>query len=190
MGGGSGQTRRMGKVLDALDQTLIDWIGEQHVFFVATAPSEGGHVNLSPKGHDSLRVIDATTVAYLDLTGSGAETIAHTRQNGRITVMFCAFAGPPQILRLFGTGEAHPVGSARFDELVPRFDLLPGARSIITVAIDRVQTSCGFSIPFLDYREERPTLQQWAARKDDSELREYWAERNTQSIDGLPALDG
>jgi hypothetical protein len=179
----------MGKALDALDETLTEWIGRQHVFFVATAPSEGGHVNLSPKGHDSLRVLDASTVAYLDLTGSGAETIAHTRENGRITVMFCAFEGPPLILRLFGVGVAHPVGSERFAELAPRFPAIPGARSIITVAIDRVQTSCGYSIPFMDYREDRPTLQQWAERKGDDGLREYWAEKNVESIDGLPALD-
>jgi hypothetical protein len=179
----------MGKALDALDAKLTEWIGAQHVFFVATAPSDGGHVNLSPKGHDSLRVLDPTTVAYLDLTGSGAETIAHTRQNGRITLMFCAFEGPPLILRLFGVGEAHPVGSARFDELAAHFPAIPGARSIISVAIDRVQTSCGYSIPFMDYRDDRPTLRQWAERKGDDGLREYWADKNVESIDGLPALE-
>jgi len=179
----------MGAAFDALDATLTDWIAEQHVFFVATAPAEGGHVNLSPKGHDTLRVLSPVEVAYLDLTGSGAETIAHTRQNGRITVMFCAFAGPPQILRIFGRGEAHPAGSARFEELVHGFDRLPGTRAIITVAIERVQTSCGYSIPFMDYRDERPTLQQWAARKGDVGLAEYWGEKNRESIDGLPALD-
>jgi hypothetical protein len=179
----------MGKAFESLDDKLIAWIAEQHVFFVASAPRDGGHVNVSPKGHDSLRVLSATEVAYLDLTGSGAETIAHTRENGRLTIMFCAFTGPPQILRLFGEGIAHPVGSARFDELAPRFELIPGARSIVTLAIERVQTSCGYSIPFLDYREERPTLQQWAARKGDDGLAEYWAEKNVASIDGLPALD-
>jgi hypothetical protein len=179
----------MGKAFDALDDQLITWIGEQHVFFVASAPSEGGHVNLSPKGHDSLRVLSTTEVAYLDLTGSGAETIAHTRENGRLTVMFCAFTGPPQILRLFGQGEAHPVGSSRFEELVPRFELLPGARAIVTLRIERVQTSCGYSIPFMDYRDERPTLQQWAARKGDDGLASYWEQKNLESIDGLPALD-
>lgn len=179
----------MGKAFDALDDQLVAWIGDQHVFFVASAPSEGGHVNLSPKGHDSLRVLSSTEVAYLDLTGSGAETIAHTRENGRLTIMFCAFTGPPQILLLFGEGTAHPVGSSRFEELARRFELIPGARSIITLAIERVQTSCGYSIPFLDYREERPTLQQWAARKGEDGLAEYWAEKNVESIDGLPALD-
>jgi hypothetical protein len=179
----------VGKAYEALDDALIEWIGQQHVFFVASAPNDGGHVNLSPKGHDSLRVLGPTEVAYLDLTGSGAETVAHLRENGRITIMFCAFSGPPQIVRLFGQGTAHPVGSERFASLAPHFELLPGARSIITVAIDRVQTSCGYSIPFMDYREERPTLQQWATRKGDDGLVAYWAEKNARSIDGLPALD-
>lgn len=179
----------MGKALDSLDEKLTDWIGQQHVFFVATAPSEGGHINLSPKGHDCLRVIDDHTVAYLDLTGSGAETIAHTRQNGRITLMLCAFEGPPLILRIFGSGQAHPVGSPRFEELQPLFPSIPGARSVLLVDIERVQTSCGYSIPFMDYRDERPTLEQWAVRKGDDGLAEYWAEKNVESIDGLPALD-
>lgn len=179
----------MGKVLEALDDKLIDWIGQQHIFFVATAPTEGGHVNLSPKGHDTLRVLDPLTIAYLDLTGSGVETIAHTRQNGRITLMFCAFEGPPQILRLFGAGVAHPMGSGQFDELADRFPELPGARSIVTVAIERVQTSCGYSVPFMEQRAERPTLIEWAERRGDDGLAEYWADRNTISIDGLPALD-
>ena len=179
----------MGKVLDALDDHLIEWIGRQHVFFVATAPSDGGHVNVSPKGHDTLRVLDPHTIAYLDLTGSGAETIAHTRQNGRITVMLCAFDGPPQILRLFGTGTAHPHGTVRFGELAGLFPDLPGRRSIVTVALDRVQTSCGYSIPRLEFREERPTLIEWAERRGEDGVVEYWGEKNTRSIDGLPALD-
>ena len=156
---------------------------------MATAPADGGHVNLSPKGHDALRVLDDRTVAYLDLTGSGAETIAHTRENGRMTIMLCAFEGPPRILRLYGRGRAHPLGSPRYEELIDRFEPIVGARAIVELAIERVQTSCGYSIPFMDYREERPTLQQWAARKGDDGLQEYWAEKNTTSIDGLPALD-
>ncbi len=179
----------MGKVLDALDDKLIEWIGAQHVFFVATAPDRGGHVNLSPKGHDSFRVLDERTVAYLDLTGSGAETIAHTRQNGRITIMFCAFEGPPLVLRLFGTGTASPHGTPGYDALAGHFPDLPGARSIVSVAVERVQTSCGYSIPFMDHREERPTLIQWAERRGPEGLEQYWADRNTESIDGLPALD-
>lgn len=179
----------MGKVREGLDDKLIRWIGRQHVFFVATAPEDGGHVNVSPKGHDSLRVLDDQTVAYLDLTGSGVETIAHTRQNGRITIMFCAFEGPPQVLRLFGTGTAHPAGSTGFAALSEHFPDLPGARAIISVAVERVQTSCGYSIPFLDYRAERPTLIEWAERRGAEGVERYWRDRNAESIDGLPALD-
>jgi hypothetical protein len=179
----------MAKVLDELDEPLIEWIAAQHVFFVASAPSQDGHVNVSPKGHDTLRVLDPVTVAYLDLTGSGAETIAHTRENGRLTIMLCAFDGPPRILRLFGKGSAHPECSARFLELEDRFPSLPGSRSIVVLDIERIQTSCGYSIPFMDYQAERPTLQQWAARKDAPEMAAYRATKNARSIDGLPALD-
>lgn len=179
----------MAEVLDVLDAELIEWIAAQPVFFVASAPSEGGHVNVSPKGHDTLRVLGPLTVAYLDLTGSGAETIAHTRDNGRLTIMLCAFAGPPRILRLFGTARAHPEGSPRFAELEHHFALLPGSRSIVELGVDRIQTSCGYSVPFMEYREERPTLQQWAARKDSDQLVAYWADKNARSIDGLPALE-
>lgn len=179
----------MASVIDALDAPLEGWIHAQPVFFVASAPSDGGHVNISPKGHDSLRVLGERSVAYLDLTGSGAETIAHTRENGRLTIMFCAFDGPPRILRLFGTGTAHPKGTARYEELLPRFTAMPGARSIVELAIDRIQTSCGYAVPFMELQGERPTLQQWAARKDDDELAAYWREKNRTSIDGLPALD-
>lgn len=180
----------MGQVFDELDERLTSWIAEQHVFFVATAPTEDGHVNLSPKGHDTLRVLGPRRVAYLDLTGSGAETIAHTRQNGRITLMLCAFEGPPRILRLFGTGTAHPVGSPGFEALCPHFPELPGRRSIVCVDLERVQTSCGYAIPFFEHRGERPTLLQWAERKGDDGLATYWDERNATSIDGLPALGG
>lgn len=179
----------MATTVDVLDAALIEWIAAQPVFFVASAPSQGGHVNLSPKGHDTLRVLDPLRVAYLDLTGSGAETIAHTRDNGRLTVMLCAFTGPPRILRLFGTAHAHPDGSARFAELEHHFPELPGSRSIVELEVERIQTSCGYSVPFMDYREERPTLQQWAARRDRDELAAYWADKNARSIDGLPALD-
>jgi hypothetical protein len=179
----------MASVIEALDETIAAWVHAQPVFFVASAPSVGGHVNVSPKGHGTLRVLGERSVAYLDLTGSGAETIAHTRENGRLTIMLCAFEGPPRILRLFGTGAAHPKGSARYEELAPHFPELPGARSIVELDIDRIQTSCGYAVPFMELRAERPTLQQWAARKDDEELADYWATKNRTSIDGLPALD-
>lgn len=174
---------------ESLDERLIAWIKEQHLFFVATAPSEGGHVNLSPKGHDSLRVLDTRRVAYLDLTGSGAETVAHTRENGRVTLMFCAFKGPPRVLRLFGKGTPHPRGSAEFEAMRPLFPDFPGARAIIEIQLDRVATSCGYSIPLMSYRAERPTLIEWSERKGPDGLATYWEEKNATSIDGLPALD-
>jgi Pyridoxamine 5'-phosphate oxidase len=179
----------MAKTYECLDDDLVDWIGRQHLFFVATAPSgSGGHVNLSPKGYDSFRVLDASTVAYLDLTGSGVETIAHLRDNGRITLMFCAFEGPPKIVRLQGRGDVVVPGDPGFDDLVERFDQLPGTRAVIRVTLDRVSDSCGYSVPFMDYQGERPTLLQWAGRKGDDELDEYRRTRNAQSIDGLSGI--
>ncbi len=181
----------MAEVIDRLDDKLVDWMAKQHVFFVATAPSgDGGHVNLSPKGHDAFRVLDPLRVAYLDLTGSGAETIAHVRDNGRITFMFCAFQGPPRILRLYGTGVVHLRGSERYDELAPLFPDLVGARSIIEATLDRLSTSCGYAVPTMEFVAERPTLLQWATRKGDDGLRAYWAAKNARSIDGLAAIDG
>jgi hypothetical protein len=179
----------VGLMLDELDDKLTAWIEEQPMFFVATAPSEGGRVNLSPKGLDSLRILDHHTVAYLDLTGSGAETIAHVRQNGRITLMLCAFDGPPRILRMSGHGEVAVKGEPAYDALAGTFPDLPGARSIITVHIDRVQTSCGYAVPRLELIEDRDTLITWAERRGEDGLAEYWAEKNAESVDGLPALD-
>jgi hypothetical protein len=185
---GAARLTAMSKVLDALDDKLTAWIGEQPVFFVATAPDgPEGHINLSPKGYDSFRVLDPLRVAYLDLTGSGAETISHLRQNGRLTIMFCAFAGPPQIIRLYGTGRPVFPGDEGWEELASHFDLLPGARAIITLDIERLSSTCGYAVPFLEVVGERPTLQQWAARKDDAELVDYRAQKNEVSIDGLPA---
>ena len=179
----------MAKTYERLDDDLVDWIGRQHVFFVATAPSgPGGHVNVSPKGYDSFRVLDASTVAYLDLTGSGVETIAHVRENARITLMFCAFEGPPKIVRLQGRGQVVVPGDAEFDDLVGQFDEMVGTRSVIRVSLDRVSDSCGYAVPFMDYQGERPTLLQWARRKSDDELDEYRRTTNAQSIDGLTGI--
>ena len=179
----------MSKTVPALDEELIGWIAAQPVFFVATAPDgPGGHVNLSPKGHDAFRVLDPLRVAYLDLTGSGAETIAHLRQNGRITVMFAGFAGPPRILRMHGHGTVHERGSDGYRLHQERFDDLVGARAIIEIEIERLSTSCGYAVPFLEFKEERPTLMQWAARKSPDELDAYRAEKNAASIDGLPTF--
>jgi len=171
----------MARTHDTLDENLREWIAAQHVFFVASAPTgTDGHVNLSPKGYDSFRVLDDLTVAYLDLTGSGVETIAHLNDNGRLTIMFCAFEGPPRIVRLFGRGEVVLPGDDDFDSLVARFPALPGVRSVIRCRIERIQSSCGYSVPFMDYRSERETLIDWAARKGPDGLDEYHAEKNAR----------
>lgn len=179
----------MGKVYDRLTDRLREFIAEQPVYFVATAPREGGHVNVSPKGYaDTFAVLDDTTVAYLDLTGSGSETIAHLRDNGRITVMFCAFSGPPKVLRLYGTGRVVTPGDAEWDGLRAQFGPHPGARAIIVVRCERIADSCGFAVPYLSFEKDREMLDEWAERKDTEQLRQYRIKNNRQSIDGLPAL--
>ena len=180
----------MGRVHEQIGEREAAFLGRQHVFFVATAPSgEDGHVNLSPKGIDgSFAVLDPTTVAYLDLTGSGAETIAHLRDNGRIVLMFCAFEGAPRIVRLHGRGEAVLPGDPRFASLRARFPERPGIRSVIVVTVERVSDSCGFGVPVYQYRHERDELVDWAERKGPAGLVRYREEKNATSIDGLPAL--
>lgn len=179
----------MGKVLDAITPDLRRWIERQPMFFVATAPTgDGGHVNLSPKGLDSFRILDDRTVAYLDLTGSGAETIAHLRENGRITIMFCAFEGKPRITRLQGRGEVLRPGDGEFDDLAGQFPALPGIRSVIRIHAERVSTSCGYAVPLMAFQGQRDTLVEWAERKGPDGIEAYWADKNLVSIDGLPAL--
>jgi predicted pyridoxine 5'-phosphate oxidase superfamily flavin-nucleotide-binding protein len=187
----------MGKVYSGLDERLRQFISAQPVFFVATAPSgNGGHVNVSPKGYrDTFAILGPTTVAYLDLTGSGAETIAHLRQNGRITIMFCSFDRTPKILRLQGSGRVVRPGDPDWVPLACHFpagagygDRPEACRAIIVAELDRIADSCGYSVPFMELREERDLLTQWAARKSPEELDAYQAERNAVSIDGLPAL--
>jgi hypothetical protein len=179
----------MGRVLDHIDEPTRSWIERQHMFFVGTAPSKGGRVNLSPKGLDSFRVLTDTRVAYLDITGSGAETIAHLRDNGRITFMFCAFDSPPNIVRLFGSGTVHLPDSGVFEELRPLFPARRAIRSIITADLERVQDSCGFGVPRMEFNEDRSWLDTWAANRTDEDIAEYWIEKNSVSIDGLPALE-
>jgi hypothetical protein len=177
----------MGKQFETLLPEHEDFIRKQHLFFVGSAPlSEEGHVNLSPKGHDVLRIFSATEVAYLDLTGSGNETSAHIAENGRITLMFCAVEGPPLILRIYGTGQVILPGSPEWDRLIPEFDLLPGARQIIRVTLHKVQTSCGYAVPHYTYTGERETLQRWAVQKGEEGIRQYHHDRNRVSLDGLP----
>jgi len=182
----------MGKVYDSIEGRLRAFIEAQPVFFVATAPSgPDGHVNVSPKGMvGTFAVLDEHRVAYLDYSGSGIETIAHLRDNGRITVMFCAFTGPPTIVRLHGRGVFVRPGERRFAELLGAFaDVEEHAlRAIVEVRVDRVSDSCGYSVPFLDYVGERTVLTQVNGRKTDADLERYHCERNATSIDGLPAL--
>jgi len=179
----------VGKVLDSIDDEMAAWLQAQPVFFVATAPlSPEGHVNCSPKGGDCLRVLGPLSVAYLDYTGSGAETAAHLRENGRIVLMFCAFSGRPQIVRLHGTGEVispeHPDGERLMDLFPPN----PGARAVVRLAVSRVSTSCGFGVPLMDHQADRDVLDRWALAKGTEGLAEYRSLKNARSIDDLPAL--
>lgn len=180
----------MGKTYEEITPALEAWIGEQRMFFVATSPlSAEGHINCSPKGLDSFRVLAPQTVGYLDLTGSGAETIAHVRENGRIVFLFCAFAGAPKIVRLHGRAEVLLPDSPEWAELRPRFADHPGARAILRVHVTRVSDSCGFGVPELAFEDERSTLLRWAESKGDEGIEAYKRQKNRRSIDGLPALE-
>jgi hypothetical protein len=179
----------MSKVFPELDDDLRAFIGRQHVFFVATAPlSPEGHVNLSPKGLDSFRVLGSTTIAYLDLTGSGVETIAHVRENGRLTLMFCAFAGRPRILRLYGRGRVVEPGDAEWEALSGKFPSYAGTRSVIIVDLERIADSCGYGVPRYEYQSERSQLVEWAQRKGAEGIRRYQDRENRRSLDDLPGL--
>lgn len=176
----------MGKVHQSITPPVANWIRCQQMFTVATAPlAADGHVNVSPKGLDTLRILDEMTVAYLDLTGSGAETIAHVRENERITLMWQAFDGPPRIVRVHGRGEVLEPDDPRVAGL---FEALPGARAVIVVHADRVSDSCGYSVPLYTYEGQRSKLIEWAEDHTPDELHEYRAAKNATSIDGLPAV--
>lgn len=183
----------MGQVFAEIDGKLRGWIDRQSVFFVGTAPSGAdGSINVSPKGMaGTFAVLGPTRVGYLDYTGSGAETIAHLRDNGRIVVMFCAFDGPPRIVRLHGRGRAVLATESEFASLRGHFgkSRTNGQRSIIVVELTRIADSCGWSVPLLDYRADRDILDRAQERHADEHFREYWVEKNQVSIDGLPALD-
>ncbi|KAH9933943.1 uncharacterized protein BXZ73DRAFT_45993 [Epithele typhae] len=201
---------------DHIPDNLIAWIEKQHMFFVATSPLTGdGHVNVSPKGlTGSFHVANKNRVWYEDLSGSGVETIAHVRENGRITVMFCAFAGPARILRLFGRGTVHEFGTAEYDALVPPATRLSGSRAAVVVDVYKISTSCGYAVPVMDYKADRRALLQWSDKLErlDAQfaadrtscpseavsrtsavlpvrsLKWWWAAHNTRSLDGLPGL--
>ena len=189
----------MGKVFEGIDARQREWIAAQALYFVGTAPlAADGHVNVSPKGPiGSLRVLDEHTIAYLDIVGSGAETIAHLRENGRIVVMLCAFSGPPRILRLHGTGTVHLPGEPEYDALLEgcAFDepSVPEARrSIVKVDVTRIADSCGYGVPLMEYEGEREHSRLWAEKrlrtKGPEAMRDYEREKNAVSVDGLPAL--
>jgi hypothetical protein len=180
----------MGKTYETITPELAAWIEQQHVFFVATAPLAGdGHVNTSPKGLDCLRITGPMQVAYLDVTGSGAETIAHLRENGRIVLMFCAFSGPPKIVRLHGHGVVVTKASPGWGDWCTKFPAQAAPRSVIVVNVTRVSDSCGYGVPAMDYQQDRDVLARWAATKGADALSAYRANKNAKSIDGLPALD-
>lgn len=175
----------MGKRYTELQPDQIGFIAEQHVYFVGTA-APGARVNLSPKGMDSLRILSSTRILWLNLTGSGNETAAHLALDPRITLMWCSFTTRPLILRAYGTARAVHRGDADWSGLAAELPDQPGARQIVDVTVDLVQSSCGFAVPFMDFREDRPVLRDWAVGKGPEGLRDYWDDRNRQTIDGLP----
>lgn len=182
----------MGKIHACLDDRLRAFIRAQKMFFVATAPmAASGHVNVSPKGYDSFAILNDLEVAYLDLGGSGIETQAHVQENGRITIMFCAFEGPANILRLYGEGEAIDFDHPDFPELMKLFPGYDRARAVIRIKITRIQDSCGWGVPFYEFKGEREQLKRWVDNiESDDEWRRRRYDRNGESIDGLPGLSG
>ena len=174
----------MAKRYDELSDAHKVFIAEQKIYFVGTATAES-RINISPKGMDSLRILDKNRVLWLNVTGSGNETSAHVQMNPRMTVMFCAFAGPPLILRLYGSATVIHLNDPLWAESYAQFDPLPGARQIFDLRIDLVQTSCGFGVPFYDYAGDRAQLNDWAVKKGDEGLRQYWIDKNQRTIDAL-----
>ena len=179
----------MSKLLpDGLDEDLRTWVEAQPIFFVGTAPGADGHVNVSPKGYDTLRVLGSHRLAYRDLTGSTAESAAHLRVDGRIVLLWCGFDRKATLVRVHGTGRFLRPGDAGYDELDAVLPRMRGSRAIIEVMADRVSTSCGYSIPRMELVEERQTLRKWVDARSDADLDAYRADKNRTSIDGLPAV--
>ena len=173
----------MAQQFAALSSELIEWIGEQHVFFVASAAKEG-HVNLSPKGQDSLRVISENELLWLNLTGSGNETAAHLLDSNRLTIMWCAFAGPPRILRAYGHAETVHYGDPAWQACTETLPAPIGARQYYKVHVDLVQTSCGYAVPLMEHQEDRQVLDMWAEKRGAEGVQAYWQEKNTKNING------
>ncbi len=179
----------MGKLTEFISTDLQSWIENQKMFFVATAPlAATGHINVSPKGLDSFRIITPTMVAYQDLTGSGIETIAHVNENKRMVIMFCAFDGPPKIIRLYGSGEVILPQDERFTEMSGKFPQRIGVRAYIICHITGIQKSCGYGVPLYDFKNDRDVLEKWSEVKGDDGVIEYQSTRNKVSIDGLKGL--
>ena len=179
----------MGKIFTEITPELQKWIEKQKMFFVATAPlSADQQINCSPKGLDSFKVLDEHTVAYQDLTGSGIETIAHIRENKRIVLMFCAFEGPPKIVRLHGHGEAILPGDKDFYLLGKEFPERRSTRSYIRIHVNRISDSCGYAVPLYEFKKDRDVLDKWVDAKTDDQLKEYRLAKNAESIDGIRGL--
>lgn len=174
----------MAKFFPELSSSHREFIAKQKLFFVATATADSS-INISPKGMNSFHVIDDKTIAWLNVTGSGNETAAHVQSNSRMTIMFCAFEGSPMILRLYGNAQMTQYGDKNWDSQFQNFEPLPGARQIFTLNIERVQTSCGMSIPFFDFVSERDQLSKWADKQGQGKMQDYWLEKNQTSIDGI-----
>jgi hypothetical protein len=181
----------MGKFDDGITPELSHWIERQHLFFVATAPlANDGLINCSPKGMDTFRILGPRDVAYLDLTGSGIETVAHCRENGRIVFMFCALEGPPKIVRLHGTGEVYLPGSPQYDSLSNLFPAYVGSRAIVRARLTRISDSCGYGVPLYRHVGDRKTLVRWSESKGEEGLMQYRRAKNARSVNGLPGLTG
>ena len=179
----------MGKEYTEIDDRLQQWIGRQRIFFVATAPlSADGLVNCSPKGLDSLRILGPTTLAYVDIGGSGIETVAHLKENGRIVIMMCAFAGPPKIFRFYGSGRVVEPHDDQFPDLLAEFPEQPSSRNIIEVSVDRIIDSCGYGVPLYEFQKDRDSFDNYYSSKSDQFIAEFRQTRNVFSLDGLPGL--
>lgn len=180
----------MGKEFQEIDERMQRWIEKQHMFFVSTAPlADDGLINCSPKGLDSLRVIGSRSIVYADTGGSGIETVAHLKENGRIVLMLCAFEGPPKIFRFYGTGRSVEPHDEEFAGLLSRFPEMPAIRNFVVIDVECIRDSCGYGVPLYEFKKERDSLSNWSENKSDDELLDYRIENNARSLDGLPGLD-
>ncbi len=180
----------MGKDYVEIDERIERWINRQHLFFVSTAPlSHDGLINCSPKGLNGLRVLNPKKIAYADAGGSGIETVAHLKENGRIVVMLCAFEGPPKIFRFYGIGRSVEPHESEYKELLPLFPDMHAVRNFVVIEVNRIRDACGFGVPVFDYKSERDSLKRSHSAKSADELQQYRSEKNSRSLDDLPGLD-